>query len=588
MRFTGISLNLKDWNRDDVKRTALMVLTKLARTSLPEILLVSTYIISRYLPNADFSYPYELLMPIALFAVLISIFYYAYRLIFKRALTAHAAALPLTYSLYNYGDLYDQASAVLKPVLPDSLETAFTMSLLAVLGAALVYGLAAFLIVKLARRWPSLAIEQQLFKIALFIITFNFAVQAVVLGNYLFQTRNQLSYSYDKAPPVRKAGTAVSTPDIYYLVFDRYANSETLQRTYGYDNTQFTNYLSDQQFVTRKNSYANYPYTMSSIGSTLAMDYVPQLSKFATEDKQTGFPYRSILNDPPVVRTLKENGYKYNLVSSWWDFLRIGVKPDSEPTKSYRLRIAGHNFYQSDFSRDVINRTVLSPLLKKGLGIGGTTFIRYELDRDPTENFESQISALGKIAKGDSREPQFTFAHILLPHEPYVYNADGSKTTYSHDRNDDGEDEYVKYTNQVTYANKRIEELINTIKTSSPDAVIIFQSDEGPYPKQFRGALTKEKYYDPKVLPEENMKQKMSILASYYFPGVDKSKVAANMNSNVNAFRFVLSQYMGYDLPPLPDCNLSMGNKFDLFSYTLLNKQLKGEDAAKQCDKYVR
>lgn len=578
---------LKRWDVRKLKRTGLRVVTALARTSLPEILFVSTFIISRYLPNADFSYPYELIMPIALFAVLISFFFYVYRLIFRRVLTAHIASLPLVYYLYNYGDLARYARSVFGPVLPDRFETAFTMSLLATLGAAVFFGLLAFGVVKLARYKPELALDVQLTKVALFIITFNFTVQAAVLGNFLYQTRNQLAYDYKSAPVTRDSNAAVQKPDIYYLVFDRYTGDETLKDVYDYDNSDFLNFLKDQQFVTRDNAYANYPYTMASISSTLAMNYEPELSRFASASKQTGFPYRSMLNNPTVVNTLKDNGYEYNLLSSWWDFARIGVKADREPTKSFSLRLFGRDFFQSDFSRDIINRTVLSPLLKKGVSVGSVDIAKYNRDYNPKENFESQMAALKDIYTADYKAPQFTFAHVLLPHDPYIFMPDGSSTPYSNDRTDDGADEYVKYRNQLIYTNTRIKELIASIKTANPNAVIILQSDEGPYPKEFRGALTKDNYFDPKNLPVEPMKQKMSILASYYFPGVDQAEVAANMTSNVNTFRFVLSRYMGYDLPLLPDCHISMGNKFNLFDYTLLNKQLTGTDASRECAPYL-
>lgn len=585
MRIPAISLKSPDY--DKLKRQAVLLFYALSRSSLPEILFVSTFVISHYLPNADFSYPYELIMPVALLAVLISAVYYLYRFIFKRVLTAHIAGLPFAYSVYHYEDLSRWAGKILHPLLPDRFETAFTMGILTVLGAALTYGLAAYVIVRLAALRPKLAIDLQLTKIALFIITFNFLVQAVVLGNFLFQTRRQLAYEYKSTVPVRKEGVTVSKPDIYYLLFDRYASAETLKNVYGYDNSEFMNFLQDEQFVTRDNAFSNYPYTMSSVSSTLAMAYEPELAQFASDSKHTGFPYRNILNNPPVVDTLKQNGYDYNLLSSWWDFARIGVKADYEPTKSFRLHILGHDFYQSDFSRDIINRTALSPLLKKGIAVGSARIIKYELDNNPAENFEAQVAALKTIAAGKSDRPQFTFAHVLMPHDPYIFNADGTQATYSHDRNDKGADEYVKYTNQVTYTNRRIKEMIAAIKKSDPDAVIVLQADEGPYPKEFRGVLTKDHYYDPKNLPVEHMRQKMSILASYYFPGVDESVVAANMTSNVNTFRFILSHYMGYDLPLLPDCHISMGNKFNLFSYTLLNKQLTGEDASKECAPYL-
>jgi hypothetical protein len=580
-------VNLEEISLQKLKSIASQVITRLARTSFPEVLFLSTFTISHFLPNADFSYPRELVMPIVLLGVMITIFFYIYRLVFRRALTAHIASLPLAYYIYHYEDLARWSGKILH-LLPDRFETAFTLDILSVTGAAIVFGGAAFGLVRLAGLRPKLALDLQLTKIALFIVTFNFVVQAVVLGHFLFQVRGEMAYDYNPTPPTRKTGAAVTKPDIYYLLFDRYASAQTLKNTYNYDNSDFLNYLKDQQFVTRDNAFANYPFTMSSVSSTLAMDYSPQLSQFANDSKQTGFPYREILNNPPLVKTLKENGYTYNLLSSWWDFARIGVRADTEPTKSFRLRIAGHDFYQSDFSRDIINRTALLPLVKKGVGVSSAKLVKYDQDNNPVENFESQLASLKKLAASKSTQPQFTFAHVLMPHDPYVFNADGSETTYSHDRNDDGADEYIKYTNQVTYVNKRIKDLVASIKASDPKAVIILQADEGPYPKEFRGNLTKTHYFDPKNLPVEHMQQKFGIMASYYFPGVDPGVVESNMTSNVNTFRFVLSHYMGYDLPQLPDCHISMGNKFNVFSYTLLNQQLTGKDATKECAPYLK
>jgi hypothetical protein len=573
---------------DMLKGRALQVVEWLARTSLPEILFITTFIISHFLPNADFSYPYELVMPIALLAVLISIFFYAYRAIFRRVLPAHIAALPLAYYLYHYGDLAKRGHPIFEKLLPNRWETPFTFCVLYLLGAAVLFGLIAWGLVALASLRPKLNLDLTLTKIILFIVSFNFLVQFVVVCNFWFQARHQLSYSYNAPKLAKKAGaTVTSKPNIYYLLFDRYASASTLQNVYGYDNSDFINFLNDNQFVTRDNAFANYPFTMSSVSSTLSMNYEPQLAQFASDKKQTGFPYRAILNDPTVVSTLKQNGYSYNLLSSWWDFARIGVKADSEPTKSFRLHLLGHNYYQSDFSRDIINNTALSPLVKKGVSLGGLHLLKYDLDRDPEENFESQVAALKQITANRSKTPQFTFAHFLMPHDPYIFNADGSDTTYSHDRNDDGADEYTKYTSQLTYTNTQIKDMIATIKQNDPKAVIIMQTDEGPYPKEFRGSLTPTHYFDPKNLPVDHMRQKLGVLASYYFPDVDQAEVAANMTSNVNTFRFVLDHYLGYDLPQLPDCHLSMGNKFNLFSYTLLNKQLTGQDAPAECTQYL-
>jgi hypothetical protein len=571
-----------------LKQTGLKIITVLARTSLPEIMWVATLIISHYLTNADFSYPRELIMPILLFAVLLSIFFYLYRWIFGRVLTAHIAALPLSYYLYRYGILSHYGQQVFGRIIPDRFQTGFTMSLIYMLSAAVIFGLLAYGVVRLSRLVSDLSLDLQLTKLVIFIISFNFVVQVVVVSNYWWHIRHQLSYSYSLKTPARKPGATISKPNIYYFVFDRYTNKDTLQKIYGYDNTDFLNYLSSQQFVTRSdNAYANYPFTMSSISSTMSMDYLSQLRQFDKGSKQSGFPYRAILNNPPVAQILKQNGYQYNLLASWWDFDRIGVHADTQPTKAFDLRIAGLNFYQSDFSRDIINYTILSPLLLKGIGAGNAHIIQYTLDMNPAGNFNWQMSTVKKLAAAKQSKPQFTYTHFLAPHDPYVFNADGTATEYNQDRNDQDLDEYEKYKNQLTYVNTQFETMLTEVRKSDPNAVILIQSDEGPYPKEFRGTLTENHYFDPKDLPTDHMQQKFGILGSYYLPGVDSATVGANMSSSVNAFRFVLSHYLGYDMPNLPDCHISMGDKFHVFNFALVNKQLTGQPAPAACERYL-
>ena len=51
------------------KKTAHKTIRVLVKTSLPEIAFVSSLIFGKYLINADFQYPSELIIPIVFFAV---------------------------------------------------------------------------------------------------------------------------------------------------------------------------------------------------------------------------------------------------------------------------------------------------------------------------------------------------------------------------------------------------------------------------------------------------------------------------------------------------------------------------------------
>jgi hypothetical protein len=554
-------------HRDALKHFGTKMAHIISRTSLPEIAFISSFIFGHYLLNADFQYPSEIIIPIIFFGVIATVIFYLMRLVVKSWLGARVASLALVYALYSYSYLPGWLRSSGGVFLPKHFETAFsnaTLSviILAVLCAGLGYG-----VVRLSRQFTVIK-NLQLHKIVLFAVLFIFAIQGLKVANKISTIHRQLAYQYPKPELKRAPGAAVTEPDIYYFVFDRYGNNETLKKVYDFDNNPLTDYLAGQGFVNRLDAKTNYPFTMESVSSTLAMDYHTNLMKlFGNAKYQTAFPYRSILSNPPIAQVLKENGYIYNQVSSWWDFTRVGIKADGNQTKSFRLRALGKNFYLSDLTRDIVNKSILSPWLKKGLTFGKTMVLKYDNDNNPRQNFYAQEAAVKAIASSPSSVPQFTFAHFLAPHDPYIFDADGSDPSYDGGRNDSGEDEYVKYRQEITYLNTQIKDMMSYIRLHSPNAAIVIQSDEGPYPKEFRFALTPDHYYNPSNLPLAQERQKYGILASYYMPGVDAATVQANITASVNPFRFILKQYLGYDIEMLPDCQFATGDKYVIYKY---------------------
>lgn len=578
----------KDKPRNDSwQRRPKILAIRLADSPLPAIAFISTFILSRWWANSDFSYVAEVFVPILLFAVLVSVIYYGYRWVLKKGIAPHISTIILSWCLYSYSHLLETSTGKwFTGLIPDKWQTDFNKSLFISVLLAIAAGVVGWGIGKIVNRFRFIQ-NLQPYKILMFALAFIFIVQLGRTGLRLTEISSQLSYR-PLTPSFAKPKTQpVSRPDIYYLVFDRYGNQAALKENFNFDNSDLYNFLSSQGFNNRPSAYANYPFTTPSISSTLAMDYFPQLERmFGASGKwQSDAPYRSILSNPPIAQILKQNGYRYNQLSSWSDLTRTGIKADNQPTKSFRLRIFGTGYYLSDLQRDIINKSVLSPWLKKGLSAGSWPVAKYDLARNPQQNFEAQVSVLKNLTgRPDKSQPQFSFAHVLVPHDPYIFTADGSTPTYDNNRTDNGVDETVKYTNQVTYLNSRIKELISYIRAKSPQAVIVIQADEGPYPKEFRYKLEPDHYYDPAQLSTDKMKQKFSTLASYYLPGV--SAGSQPIESNVNIFRFILNKYLGYDLAMLPDCHLSTGDKFTIYSYQDVTQELTGQPAPKECAQY--
>jgi hypothetical protein len=560
-------------------------------TSLPEIMLIASLSIARYLQNSDFSYPSEIVIDIVLLAVYITVVYYVLRLVLRSRLAAHIASLFLAYNSYAFSYSFPTLHRWLDGPIPDSW-TSYERSLALLLEYLIVFGLLGWSVNKFVQSRRSLR-NLPLLQFAVFVIAFIFVSQLGKMGLRMWDIRKDLAY---KQPAVtiqqpKTTSTNSDKPDVYYLLFDRYANDTTLKNIYNYDNTPLLNFLNTEGFVTRKDSYANYPFTMMSVSSTLAMNYQTKIGAEFKDDAgsfQAAFPYRTILDNPPVVQELKKQGYSYNQISSWWDFTRGIPAANSEPTRSFELRMFGKSFWLTDLQRDIFGKSVLFPLLDKGLHIDNLTVAAYQNDRNPTQNFETQVAAVKKIASSSksTAAPQFTFAHFLSPHDPYIFDNTGATPKYNQDRTDEGADETVKYTNQVTYLNTQIQSIIASIRQDDPKAVIVLQADEGPYPKEFRGTLTPTHYYDPINLQLPQMRQKFGVLASYYLPGVSQGATTSPINANVNAFRFVLNQYLGYQLPLLPDCQFTTGDKYKLYNYQQVTGKLDGTTNPAQCAAY--
>jgi len=559
-----------------------------ADTPLPEIAILSSFILSRWWLNSDFSYPFEVWLPIIMFGIVATIAYYGFRAIFGKGSAAHLAAILVSYSFYGYSFLHDSkfGSTALK-IIPHSFRTELTESIFLGVLFIVLAGIIAWLIRWLLHHYPNMQ-RLQPYKVLLFAVVFIFGIQAVRGIERYSQMRKELSFHYP-APNTAKTAAATSKPDVYYLLFDRYGNEDQLKKNFNFDNSDIYKFLGSKGFTNREAAYANYPFTMSSVPSTMAMNYFPQFEQMFSKDGdwESAFPYRSVLNNPPIAQYFKANGYQYNQLSSWWDFTRVGIKADSNPTESFRLSVFGKNFYLTDLQRDIVHKSILSPWLKKGISIGKHPVLKYDLDRNPRENFEAQMSSLRTIAgRADKSTPQYSFAHILAPHPPYLFNKDGSWPSYDGEANDNGVDETVKYTNEAAYVNNQMKSIVSYIQLHDPKAAIVIQADEGPYPKQFRGDITAQNFYDPLKLPLDKMQQKFGVFASYYLPGGASTDAAKQINASVDTFRVVLNNYLGYDLPLLPDCHFATGDKFQIYNYTLVNDKLPDQKDPAQCSQY--
>ena len=128
------------------------------------------------------------------------------------------------------------------------------------------------------------------------------------------------------------------------------------------------------------------------------------------------------------------------------------------------------------------------------------------------------------------------------PHEPYVFDRDGSRVTREQAAERTREDNILR---QVENLNTRLITFVDAILAQDPDAVIVIQSDEGPHPAEHTGRT-----YDWLEGSDAALREKLQILSAIRLPG---GPDLPDDRTSVNTWRWVLNTTIGTDLEILPD-----------------------------------
>jgi len=325
-----------------------------------------------------------------------------------------------------------------------------------------------------------------------------------------------------------KPSYSVQYPDIYYFIFDRYASAKTLKEVFDFDNSEFTKFLTSTGFFVAEDSWANYYSTGHSLASSLNMVYLDDLIATVRKTDRDWKKLYQLITDHQVGKNLKSLGYKYYHFGSWW-----------WPTSKNKMANFNVNLgLLSEFSTVLLSNSLFYPLASQ--------FNPPIVDSRYTQwrRINYQFAKLAEIPQ--KKEATFVFAHFIIPHEPYIFEANGNFLTsvLAGQRNPKGQ-----YVDQIKFLNSRMQSLINGILINEKNSIIILQSDEGPYPESYE---KNKNQFDWTRAASSEIRQKMSILNAIYLPKADYSGLNKDF-SPVNTFRVVFNNYLGAKLELLPN-----------------------------------
>ena len=385
-------------------------------------------------------------------------------------------------------------------------------------------------------------------------LVLNIAITALVLfnvvtiGGYVAATR-VFATSSGEIPDVEVG--AAGRPDVYYIVFDRYAGESTLRDYFDYDNTPFLEALEERGFAVAHDSWANYFKTALSMFSTLTMDHIDP-ERFNGSDPDTFGPiHAAFQNRMAVPATFKQLGYEYVHIANWWE----PTSRNADADVIYRYT------QESEFSTVLFDTTLLSVFGPERSGEAEEEVHGAELQRRHVLlGFESIKEATHRPG------PTFTVAHMTVPHPPYAFNPDGTMPT---EEQRSARTDNERYIAQLEYTNQRALEVIDEIidvEPGEPDPIIILQSDEGPFPPRF--AQPDSENFQWLEATDDEIHWKFAVLTAYRLPGVDAEEQGFyDRISPVNAFRILFNAYFAADLPLLPDVTLLSPDTDHMFDF---------------------
>jgi hypothetical protein len=321
------------------------------------------------------------------------------------------------------------------------------------------------------------------------------------------------------------AAARADRPNIYHLVLDGLGRPDVLQARYHVDLSEPLRSLAASGFVLEQNAVTNYAQTYLSIPSMLNADYLHIPSSGATENSRR--PLHDAVQHNAVFAALRRAGYEIT-------FLASDYSATEDNAQATTCQCPPTMF--GEFEANVIYRTPFRSLLP-----GGFDYVPHR------NRVEHTLDAFGTAARSGASRPRYVFAHVLSPHPPFIFAADGTFappmrafTVFDGSMYPGTAAEYrAGYAAQAQYLVRRAAAAAASIIREDPGAVIIINGDHGP---RLGFSATDARLTDAdEVVP---------IFLAIRWPA--GSPAAPPVDSLVNLYRAVLDRALGASLPPLP------------------------------------
>jgi hypothetical protein len=347
----------------------------------------------------------------------------------------------------------------------------------------------------------------------------------------------------------------VNAPDVWHILFDRYASEDVLASRYGFDNRPLLSALRNRGFVVGDNNFSNYQRTAHSLAATMNGASLDALTNAVDGSQNDWVPIYRAISDNQATKFFDGNGYETVFAGTWWS-----------PTRRLAARTTINHRAIPELARQLLDQSIV------GLALRLTALPYGDSRGEQCERENKKFDELEQLARTPGRN--YVFAHFLVPHPPFVFNADGGCRSLAQARNSTRRDNYIA---QVQFANDRMIRLIDAILAGPGEEVIVVHSDEGPWPDPFVGdehAIGRDPVsVDWRNVDAPRLREKMGILMAMRAPG---GPTRSMPKSPVQIYPAILKDHFGSEAPLPADSHEVFESDVELYRFHNVGSKLAG------------
>jgi hypothetical protein len=364
----------------------------------------------------------------------------------------------------------------------------------------------------------------------LFIILSCFEIILLCVNIYSGKTISALTQKM-RSNVLDTANTKLSEkPDIYHIIFDSHTNGLALKQYWNYEDDLYP-FLQSRGFFTVDSGYSNYISTPYSISSVFNLQYLEGAEPYLISTSENFFIGQRVFRQNAVYKFFERNNYDFSVFAQVQNeklMLSTGILGVTPPTTWLR---------KQTMERIYLNPWVWQKIKKMGKDSNENPApVIKSMQQFNTYNEQALNHIFSDCKNANTRErdakPLFSFTHILLPHDPYLYDENGVLVKSPQPDNNN----MSRYLGQLKYSNSLIKKITDCLlKDTIRKKIIIIQGDHGyrHYTSARPGAS-------------------FDALNAIYFYNKDYSGIRENM-SHVNTYRIIFNKFFGTSLPMLED-----------------------------------